>query len=86
MNKIHEGFDWTVDIDDSGELGFENQPNLILFVISEETGEAINAIGGIDVGYSVSDHGNIHVNPDHEPYLIELANAYIEDYQQEQAA
>jgi hypothetical protein len=85
MTKIHEGFEWTVDIDQSGELNYHDQPTLILFIINEETGEPINAIGGIDVDYTVSDHGNIHIHPDHEPYIVDLANAYIEDALEEAA-
>lgn len=79
MKKIHEGFDWTVDIDEYGESNFEDQPTLVLFIINEETGEPINSVGGVDVGYWISDHGNIHIDPEHEPYLIDLVNAYIED-------
>ena len=80
MNTSHDNYDWTVDLDDSGERNSQNQPTLILFLIDETTGEAVEALGGIDAKYWVSDHGNIHIDPNDEIHVNLLVKELIEQH------
>lgn len=75
MIHLPEGYDWTVDID---EVWPGEPPSLIVFLIDENTGEPVDALGGVDVRFWVSDHGNIHVDPADEPYLTEILTEMME--------
>jgi hypothetical protein len=74
LTLIHDDYDYYVNIDD-----FAEDPALEIIVVNVETEEIVNAVGGVEVRFWVSDHGNIHVDPDDEPYVIGWVNELITD-------
>ena len=58
----------------------EEEYPLVLLLLEEDTGKILEALGGIDVPYTVSDHGNIHVLTEQGwDYLTYLALELIEE-------
>lgn len=74
-----DGYDWTVDLDDITSPNSYGQPALCLYVIDLETDDPVAWIGAVDVRYSISDHGNIHVHHEDEEYLISVALELLEE-------
>lgn len=80
MTRLPDAYDWTVDLDEQwpGE-----PPTLLLWLIDLETDEPVDCLGGLDVRFWVSDHGNIHVDPADEPYIISTLLDMIESLPKE---
>lgn len=72
-------YDWQVEVDEITSPNLDGQPALCLYVIDLETDETVAWIGAVDVRYSISDHGNIHVHHEDEDYLISVALELLEE-------
>jgi len=54
-----EGDDWDYVVDPDGDG---------LMVVLLEDGQVVDSVGGVDVSYWISDHGNVHIRDPYEDY------------------
>lgn len=80
------GLDWGYDIDLDGEGGptdyFEmGEGDLTVFIFDPDNNdEIVDSVGGVQVNYQVSDHGNIIPDAAGEAYLLEVARELAQEY------
>lgn len=67
-------YSWHAEPDDDGEL--------VVFLLDLETEDIVDALGGIDLPYSVSDHGNVNYD-DAAPYLVATVAAMVREQEGE---
>lgn len=77
--------DWGYEIDIDGEGGpsdyFEQaRGDLVVFIYDPDTQEILDSVGGVEVNYMVSDHGNIIPDASGEAYLLEIARELAQEY------
>jgi len=56
------GYGYEVDPDEPGSL---------IIAVLDDDDEVVDSIGGVDVDFSISDHGNINLD-DNDPYLVSV--------------
>jgi hypothetical protein len=60
---------WTAEPD-------EDEPGHLTILLYDEDGNVIDALGGVDLPYWVSDHGNVHYD-EHDPYVANIVAEMI---------
>lgn len=66
-DKTEYLYDYDLDPD------WDETESLIVVLLDAETGAVVDALGGVEVPFQVSDHGNINVDPKTERYLRGIA-------------
>lgn len=82
--STRDHYDWSVDID---EVWPGEPQSLILYLFDLHDDSApIDCLGGIEVRFWVSDHGNIHIDPEDAGYIEQLVDEMIEGLPQKVTA
>lgn len=63
-------YEWGYDVDPDSSSS--DGPALTV-VLYDDNGNVIDSIGGVEVDFQVSDHGNVNLGPEGEQYLYEVA-------------
>lgn len=73
-----QDFDYDYEPDPDGD-GMGN-PGLIVYLLDADTGEVLDAMGGVDADFDVSDHGNTNLGQDAERYIKEIATEMAQSH------
>lgn len=57
-----------------------DSPSVIVKLYDGDTGEFIDAMGGVEVDFEVSDHGNTNAGPEAERYIKEVATDMAQEH------
>lgn len=69
---------WTVEPDESADDGYGSA---LVVLLIDDNDIIVDALGGIDVPFSVSDHGNTHTD-EHSPFLVSIVADMIRTYRE----
>ncbi len=72
---------WFVDVDDGMDFDYP----ALMIVLVDEHDNVLEMLGGVDVEFMVSDHGNVICDVD-DPHLVGLAADLVRTYNERQVA
>lgn len=75
MTTWTHSYGWSYDYDE--EASYDGTPSLVVIIYREDDESIVDSLGGIEIDFDISDHGNIVVSSETEKYLQSIAEELV---------